>query len=530
MVAKAYTAASVAGLLVALTDCGGGRGETIEGEIVVLSTGGGRITASPSGGPLALDCGPVCRAHFEFGSTVSLTASPAPGETFLGWDGACSGTGECLVTLEEYAEVSASFGPPSTTWSFGLDGRATGDAAVGIGDAAIVGGTAGENSQSTREHLIVQRVGEPVGSNWTLMSNGGGVVRDLAATTSGTTLCVGGYDGALQVDADVVTDAQDGYAGFILLIDSTSGVPTGLTNVDATGSSEVRSVAALSGSDFVVAGTFADSLVLGSDSLSSAGNSDVFVGINQSGSWTTASFGSNGDDAVLATNSDQSGRIWVLADFAEPTLVGGSPAGPGFTVLLLDALLNPLNVFTFGGERTLIPSGAIARSNESVVVAVSFAGTLDVNATPFTAAGDSDWLLVTFKPDATVDWARQYGGAGTDFLSSVAYRGGALYLVGSFEGQFDYADQVLYSHSNATDPSTVIVDDGIVVRVDATNGDPLWARRFGGWGADGLNDDTTLSSGVLAFGTFAGGPRALGSSTPSNLSIAPAAVGVLLEE
>jgi hypothetical protein len=41
---------------------------------------GGTVTSSPAG----LDCGADCIAGFAAGTTVTLTASPAPGATFLG--------------------------------------------------------------------------------------------------------------------------------------------------------------------------------------------------------------------------------------------------------------------------------------------------------------------------------------------------------------------------------------------------------------------------------------------------------------
>jgi Divergent InlB B-repeat domain len=47
---------------------------------------------------------------FNFGSTVTLTESPASGSTFAGWSGAgCSGTGTCTVTMNAAQTVTAAF-------------------------------------------------------------------------------------------------------------------------------------------------------------------------------------------------------------------------------------------------------------------------------------------------------------------------------------------------------------------------------------------------------------------------------------
>jgi hypothetical protein len=68
-------------------------------------TGTGTVTSSPAG----IDCGETCAAEFAEGSEVTLTATPTGGSTFAGWSGACSGTSECKVTMNEAQEVKAEF-------------------------------------------------------------------------------------------------------------------------------------------------------------------------------------------------------------------------------------------------------------------------------------------------------------------------------------------------------------------------------------------------------------------------------------
>jgi uncharacterized repeat protein (TIGR02543 family) len=83
-------------------------------QLVVTVTGNGNV----SGGSGAINCGNngnVCSARFSLNSTVTLTASPATGATFLGWSGACGGTATtCTVLMSESKSVSATFsaGPP----------------------------------------------------------------------------------------------------------------------------------------------------------------------------------------------------------------------------------------------------------------------------------------------------------------------------------------------------------------------------------------------------------------------------------
>jgi hypothetical protein len=67
--------------------------------------GNGTVTSSPSG----IACGATCSSSFASGTQVTLTAMPAQGGVFNGWGGVCSGTGNCVVTMNAAANVSAAF-------------------------------------------------------------------------------------------------------------------------------------------------------------------------------------------------------------------------------------------------------------------------------------------------------------------------------------------------------------------------------------------------------------------------------------
>ena len=68
-------------------------------------TGSGTVTSTPAG----INCGATCSASFTSGTSVSLTATPAAGSTFTGWNGPCSGTGTCTVTMNSAISVTATF-------------------------------------------------------------------------------------------------------------------------------------------------------------------------------------------------------------------------------------------------------------------------------------------------------------------------------------------------------------------------------------------------------------------------------------
>jgi hypothetical protein len=68
--------------------------------ITKAGTGSGSVTCN----------GGTCAATYPEGTEVTLAATAASGSTFAGWSGAgCSGTANCLVTIEEDTTVTATF-------------------------------------------------------------------------------------------------------------------------------------------------------------------------------------------------------------------------------------------------------------------------------------------------------------------------------------------------------------------------------------------------------------------------------------
>jgi uncharacterized repeat protein (TIGR02543 family) len=69
-----------------------------------LGTGTGTVVFNPGS-----TCGDTCSDTYAAGSTITLTVIPDESSTFTGWGGACSGTGNCVVTLDADKSVSATF-------------------------------------------------------------------------------------------------------------------------------------------------------------------------------------------------------------------------------------------------------------------------------------------------------------------------------------------------------------------------------------------------------------------------------------
>jgi len=122
-------------LAITLSGCGGGVPESApkptDFSLTVSSSGSGTVSSTPAG----INCGTTCSASFAAGSSVTLTATPAAGDSFSGWSGACSGAGKCTVVLNADTAVGAAFSAPGTVTV----------SAVGPGTGTVTSNPAGIN-------------------------------------------------------------------------------------------------------------------------------------------------------------------------------------------------------------------------------------------------------------------------------------------------------------------------------------------------------------------------------------------------
>jgi hypothetical protein len=108
------------------------------GSLNVSKTGGGSgtVTSSAPG----ISCGTTCSASFTTGTLVFLGATPDTGSTFMGWSGACSGTGVCVVTVEAATSVVANF--QALSYSLTVDKSGAGAGTVASVPSGIACGSA----------------------------------------------------------------------------------------------------------------------------------------------------------------------------------------------------------------------------------------------------------------------------------------------------------------------------------------------------------------------------------------------------
>ncbi len=202
-------------------------------QLIVDKTGpgSGSVASSPAG----IACGATCSAGLSSGVLVMLTATPEGSSTFEGWDGDCSGTGTCQLTMNRAHVVKANFSAPGTTYSLtvnaGSNGSVTptGTTTRNAGDVVAI--TAIPNSGY---HFV----------NWT--GNWGMIAHTTGASTSIL------MNGSYTITANFAANTSTSYS---LTVNSTSGgmvtAPTSSPGSLTSGSIVTLTAAANPGYHFV---------------------------------------------------------------------------------------------------------------------------------------------------------------------------------------------------------------------------------------------------------------------------------------
>ncbi len=126
-----------------------------ESNLLTLAVQGvGTVHSSTIPTTTDINCsGSSCSAAYATGTLVTLSAIPVAEGTFIGWSGACSGTGSCEVPMNQTQDVGVEFTNPYFA-QIGTTGFTTLGAAYA---AAASGSTIKVQGKVMNESLLVNR-------------------------------------------------------------------------------------------------------------------------------------------------------------------------------------------------------------------------------------------------------------------------------------------------------------------------------------------------------------------------------------
>ena len=248
-----------------------------------------------------------------------------------------------------------------------------------------------------------------------------------------------------------------------------------------------------------VTGYFRDTATFGSYSLYSSGEEDIFVAkTDAGGNWLwAAKAGGSYIDYGCGIVIDAAENIYVTGFFVDTATFGSysltSSGDSDIFVAKMDGGGNWLWATHAGGTYTDSGNGITLDNAGSSYLTGCFFGTATFGSYSITSSGSKDIFVAKMDVDGSWQWATKAGGGWNDFGSGITIdNAGNSYVIGIFK---DTATFGSYSVTSSGD------NDIFVAKMDV-DGSWLWATRAGGTDWDdgyGITIDDAGNSYVTGF-------------------------------
>jgi hypothetical protein len=363
-----------------------------------------------------------------------------------------------------------------------VDGSGNSYVTGGFEGTAIFGSTTLESSGS--QDIFVAKLDNR--GNWLWAKKAGGTDSDygygIAVDASGNSY-VTGYFYSATATFGSTTLTNNGFANiFIAKLDS-SGNWLWAKNAGYSGcGTSGNGIAVDASGNIYVTGDFSGSATFGSITLTSNGDSDIFIAkLDSSGNWLWAKNAGGTDyDYGQGIAVDASGNSYVTGYFESTTATFGSTTltSSGFSdifVAKLDSSGNWLWIKNAGGTDYYEGCGiAVDTSGNSYVIGW-FEGSATFGSATLTSNGDDDIFVTKLDSSGNWLWAKKAGG--TDYYEGCGIAvdaSGNSYITGFFSDSATFGSTTLTSNGYC---------DIFIAKLDSS-GNWLWAQNAGGTGSD----------------------------------------------
>ncbi len=183
----------------------------LEPVLSVTVAGSGSVSSSPSG----IDCGTTCKAGFASGTQVTLTATPASGFMFMGWQGACTGSSStCTLTISKGTSVTAIFSSTQPQLIVTFQGTGTGTIVINPGNLNCTSDCVNGFDKGTQVTLTATPDSNMYFAGWggACSSNGTGSTCNLTMNTTQTVTATFNVNQTISVLSHIVFLSQENRA------------------------------------------------------------------------------------------------------------------------------------------------------------------------------------------------------------------------------------------------------------------------------------------------------------------------------
>lgn len=262
---------------------------------------------------------------------------------------------------------------------------------------------------------------------------------------------------------------------------------------------ESWSLGLFSNGDMIIGGVFSDSLMFGTQKITSFGNYDIVTArYNSKGRFTGGlNYGGFDVDDAQSVVVDKNGNYYVGGSFSMEASVATElieALDPGSTDMFV-AKFNNVGILqwvkVFGS--TTYDEGApfiAVDSLGAVYVAGGFGGTAEFGTRKATSGGKLDAFVGKMSANGDFIWVQGWGSTDNDMATgvSVTPNGDRIYVTGTFIGNVSFGPVTYESFANKMD---------FFVRTFDANGNTRWAKRIGYSGDDRVIASTTQFDGKL---------------------------------
>lgn len=396
----------------------------------------------------------------------------------------------------------------ATTTTGGMGGA--GGAGGGCGDAGGAGGSGGAGGAGGDE--------DPCGggtnavATWSTHSkdpSGEELGTRVAVDGTGAVIAGGTFTGAVNFGSALTSAGAEDV--FIVKTDP-AGEHLFSKRFGGIGVEQLRGIAVDGAGNIVLVGMFNDSISFGDKALTAPNKSATmfFAKLDKDGSHLVsyAIVGDMADHQAQAVALDAQGNVYVTGQFKGvmdfETASGGSnmpaplTATDGFDIFLAKLDPDGKHVFSksFGTTGDQQAWDVAVTPNGNIALAGTFTGEVDFGGGKVSNT-TADGFVAMLDKDGAHLFTKQLAGAEVQEARAIAFDASGDVLVGGhFSGAFALGNQ-LYSSKGS--------DDGFVVKLSGTTGEPLFGMTFGDAATQRVLDLAIGTGGsTFAVGTSAG--------------------------
>ncbi len=338
---------------------------------------------------------------------------------------------------------------------------------------------------------------------WSKHFGGSGTItpRAVALDASGNVVVTGSFTGTVNFGGGSVTGTS--YTNDIFVAKySSSGAYLWSKTFGSTGDDSGYGIAIDSGGNVVVAGTFSAYVDFGGGYLIGYGTRNLFLAkYSPSGAYIwSKTIGNGSNNMPYGMAVDNNDNILVTGSFNNSLDFGGGTltSNGQSDIFLAKYSSSGAHVWSrgFGSSGSDVGYGIAVDGSGNVVVTGSFMGTVDFGGGTLTSNGQQDVFLAKYSSSGTYLWARSQGGIYSDQGNSVAIDGsGNVIVTGQFYSPVDFGGGLITGGES--------ID--IFAAKYSASGTHLWSEGFGGPYTDvGMGIAVDNAGEIIVTGYFYG--------------------------